>query len=294
MGEQEQPESNYLLPYNDLETRRLRLQHDLIKSYMGTLVLAPIDLEMKGLKVLDSGTFDGIATPVSSFQVIGYWLSEAAKLMQEPILVGTDISPVVFPLKRADGPSFYVQSVTEPWPKEWKGTFDLVHQRLVLAGTTPEIGRGAVKAMVELAKPGTGWVQFVEGALQHLSNEQKAKYPSLYRFQNLCGRMLPGLGWNPKVGLQIKGWLEELGLDVSEKIMEIPVGVSNPDPRLGAMAKQNLLEVVENFREAARGLPEGFEVSAQDFDDVLNDIKIEVDTVGELLRFNCVWGRRQQ
>lgn len=59
MTQQDLPDSNYLLPYNEAEIRRLRLQHDLIQSYMGGLILAPINFEQKGLKILDSGTFDG-------------------------------------------------------------------------------------------------------------------------------------------------------------------------------------------------------------------------------------------
>ena len=259
---------------------------------------------------------------------LGFWLAEAAKLVREPILVGTDISPAMFPQAGSastNGPSFHVQSVTEPWPEAWKGTFDLVHQRLVLAGTTPEIGRNAVKALIELAKPGTGWVQLVEGALEHLTEEQKLKYPALHRFQKLVARMLPGLGWNQRVGLQVRGWLESEGLqDVSEKIMEMPVGAGNPDRRLGDLTKQKLLEVVEHFTQPAKGkpilppltfslfpsqnpcdllcsvfdclrdkdLPASSGIRAEDFEAVLREIKVEVDTVGSLLRFNSVWGRR--
>jgi len=110
---------------------------------------------------------------------------------------------------------------------------------------------------VELAKPGTGHVQLVEGALEHLTEEQKKQYPVLHRFQTLVAGMLPGLGWNPRVGLQVRGWLEDAGLqNVSEKIMEIPVGRTNPDKKLGDMAKENLLQVVEHFAEASKGKKE--------------------------------------
>ena len=59
MAEQNLPDSNYLLPYNELEIRRLRLQHGLLETHMGSLILAPINREQRGLKILDSGTFDG-------------------------------------------------------------------------------------------------------------------------------------------------------------------------------------------------------------------------------------------
>jgi hypothetical protein len=60
MSKDDLPESNYLLDYDDSEKRRLQEQHELIKSYMGQLILAPVDLTQPGLKVLDSGTFDGM------------------------------------------------------------------------------------------------------------------------------------------------------------------------------------------------------------------------------------------
>jgi gliotoxin biosynthesis N-methyltransferase len=65
MAKDELPESNYLLDYDDTEKRRLTEQHDLIKSYMGQLILAPIDVERPGLKILDSGTFDGTLISLS-------------------------------------------------------------------------------------------------------------------------------------------------------------------------------------------------------------------------------------
>ncbi|KAF4807287.1 N-methyltransferase gliN [Colletotrichum siamense] len=271
MTQQDPPDSNYLLPYNEAEIKRLRLQHDLIQPYMGGLIPAPINLKQKGLKILESGTFDGI---------------QAGK----PILVSADISPTMLPqsgLGSTGDLSFHVQSVTEPWPETWKGTFDLVHQRLVLAGTTPEVGQNAVRGLAELAKPGSGYVQLVEGTLEHLTEEQKPDYSTL------VARMLPGLSWNQRVGLQVREWLEAEGLQgVSKKIMEIPVGAANSDHRLGDAAKQNLLEVVEHFATAAKGLPDDSDIQAEDFGDVLRDIKVEVDTVGRLLRFNAVWGRR--
>jgi len=59
MGSQDNSDSNYLLPYNEAEIKRLHLQHDLLLSYMGSLILAPIDTKQAGLKILDSATFDG-------------------------------------------------------------------------------------------------------------------------------------------------------------------------------------------------------------------------------------------
>lgn len=52
-------ENTHLFNYAEYERERLHVQHDLIQAYMGKLILAPVDVEKLGLKILDSGTFDG-------------------------------------------------------------------------------------------------------------------------------------------------------------------------------------------------------------------------------------------
>jgi hypothetical protein len=51
--------------------------------------------------------------------------------------------------------------MTEPWPVQWHGTFDLVHSRMAL----PRVGLypldDVVRNLVDLVKPG-GWIQLVE------------------------------------------------------------------------------------------------------------------------------------
>lgn len=41
------------------EVERLSYQHEVIKSFMGSLVIAPVDLTIPGLRILDSATADG-------------------------------------------------------------------------------------------------------------------------------------------------------------------------------------------------------------------------------------------
>jgi hypothetical protein len=55
------PESNdigYFMASDD-EISRLSNQHNVIKDAMGGLLLAPIDLSAKPLRILDSATADG-------------------------------------------------------------------------------------------------------------------------------------------------------------------------------------------------------------------------------------------
>ncbi|KAF4247786.1 hypothetical protein CNMCM8980_007009 [Aspergillus fumigatiaffinis] len=58
-------ENGYLLNYEDQEKRRMNMQHDLIKTYMGKLILAPLPFNQPNLRVLDSGTFNGKSATLS-------------------------------------------------------------------------------------------------------------------------------------------------------------------------------------------------------------------------------------
>jgi hypothetical protein len=52
----------YMLDENPGELSRLSDLHDLTKATMGGLVLAPVDFSQPGLRILDSGTADGLSS----------------------------------------------------------------------------------------------------------------------------------------------------------------------------------------------------------------------------------------
>ena len=55
----EQKEEKYILDSPE-EVNRLAEQHDVIKDAMGGLIAVPLDFSKPGLRILDSGTADGI------------------------------------------------------------------------------------------------------------------------------------------------------------------------------------------------------------------------------------------
>jgi pseurotin biosynthesis methyltransferase len=73
---------------------------------------------------------------------------------------GIDIEPELFPTE-GDGIRFEKYSFQEPFPSEWLGSFDLVHQRLGLAGSSPKPVIDVVRNLASLVKPG-GYLQLVE------------------------------------------------------------------------------------------------------------------------------------
>jgi SAM-dependent methyltransferase len=75
--------------------------------------------------------------------------------------VGTDIADEYFPVDKPADTTYQHQSMTEPWPVEWTGSFDLVHSRLALPGIGMHPLEEVVKNLIGLVKPG-GWIQLVE------------------------------------------------------------------------------------------------------------------------------------
>jgi hypothetical protein len=76
--------------------------------------------------------------------------------------IGTDVVKSLYPKPPPKGTHFQDQSIKEPFPSEWQETFEVVHQRLVMAAAAPKQTPGfIVQNLVKLLKP-VGWLQLVE------------------------------------------------------------------------------------------------------------------------------------
>ncbi|KAI4517830.1 S-adenosyl-L-methionine-dependent methyltransferase [Schizophyllum commune Loenen D] len=136
---------------NDL---RLQAQHDMIiRVFNGRLITAPVNL-LPGTKVLDSATGTGIRALQASTQY------------QEISFTGIDIESRNLPTSPPPNTEFLVHNITA-LPEEWSGTFDLVHQRLLIAALRTEEWPRAIGEAHRVLKPG-GWVQIVELSLLSL------------------------------------------------------------------------------------------------------------------------------
>jgi hypothetical protein len=167
-------------------------------------------------------------------------------------LVGTDISPDAFPIETPKNIEMHVQSITKPWPSLWASTFDLVHQRATIGVLTPDAAPTAIESLRSLLKTG-GWIQLVEPDMTgYLTVAQKKTHPALSRFTEVISTLMPLMGYNPRPGPALVGWLGEVGFrDVEEKIVEFPIGKAASDPELGRAAARNILSVVGSFKGAA-------------------------------------------
>ncbi|KAF7904171.1 hypothetical protein EAF00_001505 [Botryotinia globosa] len=143
--EMESPDQElYLLNRRDEEERdRLDRQSSAIKVIRDGHVLDPQIPKQKVSRVADIATGTGI------------WLRELAEEftnggynLQETI--GFDISPDQFPKNPAPENKFVLWDMTKAFPKEYHGTFDVVHIRLVVLALKVEQIKGVVENVVAL------------------------------------------------------------------------------------------------------------------------------------------------
>ncbi|KAI9713117.1 MAG: hypothetical protein M1820_001102 [Bogoriella megaspora] len=143
-------DDNVIFGADQTEADRLDMQHQVIHDANPRFVYAPLDLSQGGYKILDQATGSGI------------WIRDAREATgASNTWVGTDIEDSYFPENPPSDTSYHHQSMTEPWHKDWEGSFDLVHSRMALPGVGMKPLEDAVKGLIALVKPG-GWIQLVE------------------------------------------------------------------------------------------------------------------------------------
>ncbi|PCH02808.1 Hypothetical protein PENO1_035590 [Penicillium occitanis (nom. inval.)] len=95
-----------------------------------------------------------VVCPICPNRVSGFWA------LHVPMALTS--SNHYTPKPPPKGTHFQDQSIKEPFPSEWQETFEVVHQRLVMAAAAPKQTPGfIVQNLVKLLKP-VGWLQLVE------------------------------------------------------------------------------------------------------------------------------------
>ncbi|THG98468.1 hypothetical protein EW145_g7421 [Phellinidium pouzarii] len=138
------PGAAYILPSDEQEAERLRLQHHVWKAAFEGKILLPPFRDQASYVVLDSGTGADIASQLSP----------------RAILHGIDIEKRLFPPSHPSNMSFSITSITS-LPDEWSNKFNFVHQRLLVLALKHKEWPLAVEQIFRVLSPG-GWVQFGE------------------------------------------------------------------------------------------------------------------------------------
>ncbi|KAF7171756.1 hypothetical protein CNMCM5623_004048 [Aspergillus felis] len=258
------------------ENSRLRRQHELIKCFCNGLIKAPIDSTKEGQRVLDSATADGI------------WMRDAQLTMPPSTeFLGFDIIPqdeVCADLLLAPNIKYQVQNVLEPFPPEWKNSFDLVHQRLLLVLFPDADVVQILRRLVECVKPG-GWIQLFEGdGTKSLFDPRAGHFETFYHIAELNLK-------SPEVGRYLNDYLHEAGMiNVWHEEVDFEIGALNPDRELSIKACENIASIVNTVK----GMPslDSMGLSKEAWDDLPKNIEKDLRTYKAAMRYHIVWAQK--
>lgn len=99
--------------------------------------------------------------------------------------------------------TYQIQDINKPWPEDWHNNFDVVHQRLALAGAGPN-AQIALGSIARLVKPG-GWIQLIEA--DNLLTD--ADGPAMRDFVQLMKDIFTTIGTPLSLSRELSGWIEE-------------------------------------------------------------------------------------
>lgn len=206
--------------------------HLLTKDEMGgKLIIPPLDLSGSPLRILDSGTSDGA------------WIQDVAGEWPQHQFVGTDLKPDDFPKTPPANTVYQVQDITSPWPEEWKGSFDFVHQRMVSVGAGAK-QKEAVQSLAALVKPG-GWIQLAEATNEAPESAGPFMRDTIQTMRDIFVFMGADIHVTDKLG----GWLEEVGfVDVQTRELCNRIGAAHPDAQL---AKEGVFYITTSMKMLA-------------------------------------------
>ncbi|ETS77614.1 hypothetical protein PFICI_09676 [Pestalotiopsis fici W106-1] len=268
----------YVMEENEGELQRLANQHEIITKYLGTLALAPVDFSRPNLRILDSGTADGL------------WLRELRDSNDTPhTYVGTDITEAWLPKDPPPEFRFHVQSITQPWPQEWTGTFDYVHQRLTLAGVGSSPLADCITSLARLVKPG-GYLELVDADF----GGESPNGPAARHFERLMAKFLDTIGIGYTYANGLPAHVETAGLvTVQSKTFVIKYGAACEDPALGAKGVSHLLSASVGMQAFLRGQPNSG-IDQELPADFLDQLKRELEEIGASFKMIAVWARKPE
>ncbi len=225
-----EPEAPYVLPHNPDEVDRLDLQHFALREALGANFLAPVESPSR---VLDVGTGTG------------QWGFEVCHRFPGALVVGFDLVR-----GKPNPPPGYRHvrgNLLQGLPFR-DGSFDFVHQRLLIWGIPVGAWPEVVAELVRVTRPG-GWVELVE-----ISVRPGRIGPATDRLFGLVLDQLAGpLGLDTEgvVFRSLDRYLREAGLErVARRRHSLPVG--GWGGRVGSLMATDARTAGMRFCEALR------------------------------------------
>ncbi|PTU17402.1 hypothetical protein P175DRAFT_0445944 [Aspergillus ochraceoroseus IBT 24754] len=272
-------DQRYFLPRNVEEAERMRNQHEWVKACAGGLVLAPIDLNRRGLRVLDAATADG------------YWMQDAKSVFPlDTDFLGFDSAypplPSTNPTTPATPLTITKQNLIEDFPSSWTNTFDFVHQRFVIPlFKDVEVPR-VLHNLTSCLKP-DGWIQLVEMDFTTFVSQPQDQCNSFRMIHELTSKVVS----DPLAATKLADRLREEGLvNVGFRAVDMVAGAAHEDPVVGERGVRNMLSILEFFRSVTS--PDMFGMSADEWDQLPKNFAQDMRDYRTALRVYFVWGQK--
>ncbi|KIK66784.1 hypothetical protein GYMLUDRAFT_218232 [Collybiopsis luxurians FD-317 M1] len=205
---------DYILPNDEIETRRLNRQHRIItRAFENRLSLASLELR-SGDCVLESAA----GTGVWALEFYEQNKEEGIELNIDCI----DISDKQFPTPHPPNINFSVHSVVD-LPAEWSGSFSYAHQRLLVGALNASRWRKAVSELFRVLSPG-GQLELVD---QDINGSPFGIGPWSKKLDSLILKLYADWGVVNDLGEFLPPILAEVGfVDIRREVRHIPVGRS--------------------------------------------------------------------
>ena len=156
---------------------------------------------------------------MADIQAASWLLSLAKEAPSEAKLIGIDILDRSLPKTYPPNVEFQIVSVLD-LPKEWDGSFDFVHQRLLSPALSVDEWETAIGELFRVLKPGKD-LQLMEVGL--LENEGEG--PEYARANSLLRKTYDSRGLMIDCPVQIPCWLEQAGFtEITQRRVTIRFG----------------------------------------------------------------------
>ncbi|KAJ5504753.1 hypothetical protein N7463_007627 [Penicillium fimorum] len=242
---------------------------------MGRLVIAPIDLSRSNLRILDTGAADG------------RWLVDLHASLSSTLghqYIGFDSLSKLFSTNLPSQITLREQRIDATWQAKWQGSFDYVHQRLVLPGSEHMTHQETVTNPCQLVKPG-GWIELIE------QDHDSPNMGGMAKAKQVVRDIFTHAGCDYDYPHKLCEFLDKAGMeDIKVQVFDIPIGVLSPDPEMGAKSIWQVRSALEGFMPTARGIE--CSLPREELEDMPDFTERELKRVGGYQRLFVAYGHR--
>ncbi|KAI8640016.1 S-adenosyl-L-methionine-dependent methyltransferase [Parasitella parasitica] len=261
----------YILPSDQKEVIRLKLNHKLWKGILGGLFKSPLHEKLtEGIRVLDVGCGPG------------WWTLDMARLYPNSEFVGIDMADVFIIEDIPSNVKFQILNAGTGLDYFRDESFDFVFQRFLVMALPTEQYIRSVEEMKRLLKPG-GAIEILE-----LVNEYTNAGPAFKKINNWINEALAARNMDSYVADKISTYLANTGYqDIKDIGYHVPIGAWGGDPGELFLDIQRLaLPAVKVM------ITELVSVSPQEYDDNMEEAFKEVNQYTISTRFRLVYARK--